>query len=246
MPPPLLRRVTSSWVFWGVLASGAVLLLALAAANFGQSTWAGPRMYVLDSGFTEGTYAPASQVPEKTVAMVLGARVWADGTPSASLEDRLAAALSLYRAKKVSRILVTGDNGQSSYNEVAVMHRWLVAQGVPSTAIFADHAGFRTHDSMQRAAKVFEVTKAIVCTQEFHLPRALFLAHAAGIDAVGVTANRRWYRARWKNKVREAMARLVAVGDVWVWGREPRYLGQKIPITGDARASHDQSILGTP
>jgi len=172
----------------------------------------------------------------------------ASGVPWQSLEGRLRAALELWRSEKVGRILVTGDHGEASYNEVAVMHRWLRDHGVPASKIFVDHAGFRTLDSMERAARVFRVEDAIVCTQEFHLPRSLFLAERAGIDAVGYVADRRNYsrRVRRHNRRREFIARVVAALDSYVLGTEPRYLGEPIPITGDASASFDSSISAPP
>ena len=185
----------------------------------------------------------AIEAPERQrVAIVLGARVWPDGQPSASLSDRLHAALDLYRAGKVEVILVSGDNGQEHYNEVSAMYRWLRARDVPRARIFADHAGFRTLDSMQRAAQIFEVREAIICTQRFHLPRAIFLAESYGIKASGIVANRRVYKARRYNQLREAIARMVAVLDVYVWARGARYDGASIPITGSSEPSLDASM----
>ena len=175
---------------------------------------------------------------------MLGARVMASGEPSTSLRDRLFVAWKLYEKGKVQKILVTGDHGQSSYNEVRAMYQWLREKGVPASRIYVDHAGFRTLDSMQRAALIFEVDSAIICTQEFHLARSIYLARDMGIDAVGVRADQRRYAKRAANRRREFVARVVAFMDVNVWARQPRYLGQKIPISGDAQESHDPSILG--
>lgn len=179
-----------------------------------------------------------ADVPARTVAIVPGAQVWPPGEPSTILRDRLEAARELYRAGKVRRILVSGDHARADYDEVNVMRRWLVDQGVPSEAIFMDHAGLRTNDTMQRAARVFGVTDAIVCTQDFHLPRALYLARHAGIDAVGFVADRQVYPQARADHTRELLATALAVVDVAL-GRGPRYLGPPVPILGDARATHD-------
>ena len=125
------------------------------------------------------------------VAIVPGARVFEDGTPSHALADRLHAALELYRAGRVQKILVSGDHGSGIYDEVNAMHAWLLDRGVSPEAIYLDHAGFRTLDTMFRASEVFKVRRAVICTQRFHLPRSVFLARAAGIDAVGLEADRR-------------------------------------------------------
>jgi SanA protein len=91
---------------------------------------------------------------------------------------------------------------------------------------------------MQRAARVFGVRDAIVCTQDFHLPRALYLARHAGIDAVGFVADRQPYPQARADHTREVLATALALVDV-VLGRGPRYLGPPVSIEGDARATHD-------
>ena len=171
-----------------------------------------------------------AEVPYRPVAIVPGARVYASGSPSRVLEDRLATALELYRRGAVRRILVTGDNGAATYDEVTVMKRWLVAHGVPDEHVVRDHAGFRTLDSMVRAVKVFQVERAVVCTQRFHLARALFLARYAGLDAIGAVSDRRPYEHGRRDESREILARAAAVLDVHVLHRGPRYLGEPIPI----------------
>jgi SanA protein len=183
-------------------------------------------------------YRVLADVPARAVAIVPGAQVWPAGEPSTILRDRLQAALELYRAGKVQRILVSGDHARVAYDEVNVMRRWLVDHGVPDEAIFMDHAGLRTNDTMQRAARVFGVSGAIVCTQDFHLPRSLYLARHAGIDAVGFVADRQVYPQAGADHAREVLATALAFVDV-VLGRGPRYLGPKVPIDGDARATHD-------
>lgn len=155
--------------------------------------------------------------PPLPVAIVLGARVYRDGTVSLTLEDRLQTAVELYRTGKVQRILVSGDHRTPANDEPLTMRRWLLDRGVPDQDIFLDHAGFRTLDTMQRAARVFQVRQAAVCTQEFHLARALFLARRAGIEAIGVPADRRRYRYHYQNRTREFFARARAFVDSYVW-----------------------------
>lgn len=219
------RSVRRALVLGGLALGGALSLVA-------TSAWVVRRA-------APHTHDALDAVPPRTVAIVPGCRVYADGTPSATLEDRLTAALELYEAGKVGRILVSGDHGRRGYDEVNAMHAWLVSRGVPEEAVFLDHAGFRTLDTMQRAARVFEVRDAVVCTQEFHLARSIFLAREAGIDAVGYVADRRVYPARRANEARETIARARAVLDVYVLHTGPERLGRPIPITGDARDTHD-------
>jgi len=183
----------------------------------------------------------AETVPPRTVAIVPGARVLRDGTPTAVLADRLEAALALHGRGAVQRILVSGDHGSSGYDEVHGMRQWLLEHGVPSEDIFLDHAGLRTLDTMERAARVFAVRDAVVCTQRFHMARALFLARRAGLDAVGLVADRRGYVAAPKDALREVAARARAFLDSYVFAAGPQHLGPMIPIDGDARASHDRT-----
>ncbi|MFC7218804.1 vancomycin high temperature exclusion protein [Streptomyces polyrhachis] len=123
--------------------------------------------------------------PPAPVALVLGAGLW-DGEPSPYLAHRLDAAVELYRLGRVRAILVSGDNSTRDYDEPTAMRDYLTARGVPRARIVRDHAGFDTWDSCTRAARVFGVSRALVVTQRFHVPRALALCRAAGIDAHGV------------------------------------------------------------
>jgi SanA protein len=181
--------------------------------------------------------ASLDAVPRADAALVLGAQVRPDGTPSAMLADRLAAAEELYRAGKVGKLLLSGDHGRWTYDEVGTMRRALLARGIPADDLFTDHAGFDTWDSAQRARRVFAVRSVVVVTQRFHLPRALFAAHRAGLDATGYPADRRRYgRVLAQLRVREALARVKVVADATL-GSDPRFLGPVIPIGGDGRRS---------
>jgi SanA protein len=191
-------------------------------------------------------YQAPSATPERYAAIVLGANVIGD-RPSDVLEDRLQAALELYEAGRVRRILVSGAHRSDGCDEPNAMRRWLVRRGVPDRDIFLDHAGFRTLDTMVRAARVFQVQEAVVVTQAFHMPRALFLADAAGLNAVGLIADRRTYAWAAHYERRELLARVLSWLDVRVFHRQPRFLGPLLPITGSAAATHDaQTERGDP
>lgn len=184
-----------------------------------------------------------ADVPPATVALVPGARVYPNGVPAPALRDRLDAAADLYAAGRVKKVLASGDPAAPEYDEVHAMGVYLRDRGVPAEDLFLDHAGVRTFDTMARAARVFGVRDAVICTQAFHLPRSVFLARAAGIDAHGLVADRRLYPSRRYDDVRELIARTVAFLDVYVWRKEPRHLGPKIPIEGSGRTTHG---AGTP
>lgn len=171
-----------------------------------------------------GTPRP-TPLGEADVIIVLGAGVATDGTPSQVLGDRLETALALFREGRAPRILLTGDHASPDYDEVAAMRRWLEARGVPRDALVLDGAGVDTFSSIARARTVYGAERAIVVTQAFHLPRAVWLARAMGIDAEGVTADKRTYRGALWFQLREVISRTKAWLDVGV-GRKPRSLEQ--------------------
>ena len=176
----------------------------------------------------------ADAVPPAPVAIVLGAGLRPDGSPTSFLEARLAVAAGLYRDGKVEALLVSGDHGTVEHDEVGAMTTWLVDRGVPPTKVVADHAGFDTYDSCQRAHRIFGVDDAIVVTQDFHVPRAVFLCRQAGIDAVGVAAPAPGGGNR-ASTLREVPASLKAVVDAVV-DPGPRYLGRYETGVDDAVA----------
>jgi len=177
----------------------------------------------------------AREVPAKPVALVLGAGVHGS-TLSDMFRDRLDTALDLYRMGKAGKILVSGDHGRPDYDEVGAAKSYLLQKGVAGQDLFLDHAGFDTYDSLYRARDVFEVRALIVVTQGYHLPRALFIARALGLDAVGVAADRRVYGGQEYRDLREKLATVKAWLDV-IFQVKPRYLGSPIPISGDGFAS---------
>lgn len=156
-------------------------------------------------------FEQADDVPRRGWVIVPGAFVFKDGTPSDVLADRLAAALLLLHTGRAERVLVSGGPG-----EVEGMLRWLRERGVAD--VVGDPGGLRTWATMQRAAEVFNIRGAAVCTQRFHLPRSLYLARAAGIDAVGLVADLRAYHGSLYNSSRERLARMRAWLDV-AWAR---------------------------
>jgi SanA protein len=196
-----------------------------------------PNAIVLLGG--RGATEEAQDAPRAQAALVLGAQVKPDGTPSLMLADRITAAEELYRAGRVEKLLLSGDHSRVQYDEVGTMKRILLARGVPAEDIFTDHAGFDTWDSAQRAKRVFDVDSVVVVTQKFHMARALYDARHAGLDATGYVADKRRYgKVLAKLRVREAAARVKTLGDV-VTGADPHFLGPVIPITGDGRTSWD-------
>ncbi|HEX5929500.1 MAG TPA: ElyC/SanA/YdcF family protein [Solirubrobacterales bacterium] len=206
----------------------------------------GSNAYVLLEGSGRSTETVAEVRPAE-VAIVPGALVEPDGDMSAMLADRVRQAAALWHAGKVEKVLVSGDHGAWAYDEPGTMRRALVAAGVRPEDVFEDHAGFETWATMVRARSIFGVRDAVVVTQGFHMPRALFLAEAAGIDATGLTADlHEWGFQGRKSTVREVLSRVKSVVDVTL--DTPAMAGPRIPISqADGRESWGPSPPpGTP
>lgn len=180
-------------------------------------------------------------VTSAPIAIIFGAKVKADGTPSDILRDRLLTGIDLYDRRIVTKLLLSGDDGQTAYDEVNAMRVFVLDRGVAPSDVFLDHAGFDTFDSVARAAKVFGVTRAIFVTQNYHLPRALYLASAFGISAQGVSADRQTYRGILRYEMRELLADVKAVFDVTLHV-SPKYLGESINVTGDGQTTWDEGF----
>lgn len=181
-----------------------------------------------DWRYSRDTYAPA-EVPPRPVAIVFGAGVYPDGRLSPILADRVSTAVELYRAGKVGKLLMTGDNRFADYNEPGYMRAYALELGVPDENIVLDYAGRRTYDSCYRARHIFGVDAAILVTQAYHLDRALYTADRLGIDALGVAADKRDYMLIRHYWVRELAATAVAWWQLTVSHPLP-VMGDPLPI----------------
>jgi SanA protein len=169
--------------------------------------------------------------PSKPVAIVFGAGLWHDGSPTPVLKERVNTAAELYFAGKVEKILMSGDNRFWNYNEPAAMRSHALSLGVPDEAIFMDFAGRRTYDTCYRALEIFHVDQAILITQKFHLPRALYLCNSLGVSSYGIPANLPPYSQNrlfyWN--IREVGATLMAIWESNITQPKP-VLGEPEPI----------------
>ncbi len=170
-------------------------------------------------------------VPATPVAIVFGAGLWRDGTPTNVLRDRIDIAAQLFFTGKVQKILMSGDNRFIDYNEPGAMRDYALSLGVPAEAIVLDYAGRRTYDTCYRAKAIFGLQDAILVTQGFHLPRALYICNALGLNAIGVKSDQHQYRLSseiyWH--LRELPATLAAFLEVHILRPEP-VLGEPEPI----------------
>ena len=171
-------------------------------------------------------------VPPERVAIVFGARVLRDGSPTPALKDRVTTAADLYFAGKVEKLLMSGDNRFVHYNEPQGMKDYALSLGVPAEAIVLDYAGRRTYDTCYRARDIFEVQDTILVTDDYHLPRAIYICNTLGVSAIGVPAERRLSkggRGLLYMNLRELPATLLALWDVHVSHPIP-VLGEPEPI----------------
>jgi len=216
-------------VFWTLAAVGTLVVLAGLFALVAN--------LVVIRGASDYILASPEDAPHAQCAIVLGARVYQGGTLSAMLADRMDVAIQLFKLGKVDKLLVSGDHGTVTYDEVNAMLAYAVARGVPDEAVFTDHAGFDTYDTMYRARDVFMVKTAIIVTQGYHLSRAVYTARGLGLQAVGVKADLHPLYSPLRNKTREIFARLNAFVQLHVTHPGPRFLGPALPITGSGRVT---------
>jgi len=209
------------------IRKAALVILAGGVLGAAWTVW------TLTTRYERLMYAPAEieQVPDKPVAVVFGAGYWPSGALSMVLKDRLDAAIELYRAGRVQKLLFSGDNRFVDYNEPAKMLTYALAQGVPRDDIVLDYAGRRTYDTCYRARDIFQVRDAVLITQRYHLPRALDTCGALGLNAVGYVADRQPYPRRdlawyW---TREVPALWRAWWDIYI-ARTTPVLGEPLPI----------------
>ncbi len=178
----------------------------------------------------------SQQLTDVDCIIVLGCLVRPDGTPSGMLEDRLTTGVDLWKKGVSDTLLMSGDHGTKEYDEVNTMRDFAIDKGVPVQRVFMDHAGFCTYDSIYRLKEVFGAKKAIIVTQEYHLYRALYIAHALGLEAYGVASDLHSYYGQLRRDARELVARNKDF--LWcVFKPKPKYLGKPIDLKGDGRVT---------
>ena len=210
----------------GVLGAGAL---------FGIDAWV--RYSVRDQMLAEDQ---AASLQDVDCIVVLGCKVYDDGTPSAMLEDRLRRGVALYDLGAAPKLLMSGDHGRTNYDEVDSMKQYALDAGIPSADVFMDHAGFSTYETMYRAKEIFGADKILIVTQEYHLYRSLYVAETLGIEAYGVNANYRGYAGQTARDLREILARVKDFA-MTIFKPEPTYLGETIPISGNGDLTHDEA-----
>jgi len=220
-----------------ILMSVFIVLVCLAVV--GTAMLLGVNAYVKYVG-RKNLITPdaAKTLKDVDCIVVLGCQVKSDGTPSDMLSDRLTRGISLYAQGSAPKMIMSGDHGQTTYDEVNTMKQVAINAGVPSSDIFMDHAGFSTYESLYRAKEIFEADKLIIVTQEYHLYRALYIAEKLGIKAYGVDADYHTYWGQANREAREILARCKDFAKT-IYKPEPTFLGDTIPVSGDGDITND-------
>jgi len=185
---------------------------------------------VIARNYDEFIYSDVKKTPTTSVALVLGTSRSYHGQLNRYYTSRLKAASELYKAGKVRKILVSGDNSTRYYNEPITMQKDLVNLGIKKEDIYLDYAGFSTLDSVIRAKEVFGLNEFIIISQEFHCERALFIARSKAIPAIAYATPYIEHEGKIRIFMRELLARVKAGFDVWIMNSTPKFLGEKVKI----------------
>lgn len=225
---PALRR-WRPWRTIGLLAASAAWLLLLVNLGLAAIT----RQYRFDD---------APMLPNRSVAIIFGAGL-INGRPSPTLAERVRGGAELFQSGRVGHLLMSGDNSQASYDEVTAMRDYAISLGVPATAITRDYAGFSTYETCFRARAIFGVEDAVLVTQDYHLPRAVYTCRALGINALGLaipdwsrhperTSTRYGVEQQVSYSLREWLASAKAVAQIHITRPAPTFLGPFEGLTG--------------
>jgi SanA protein len=205
------KKIVAQSLFWFL-----VFLLILLVST---------RIYVVL--VTQSMIKLPEDTPSSPAAIVFGAGLRRDGTPTLILQDRIETAVQLYRSGQVKKILMSGDNRFIEYNEPGSMREYALGLGVPAEDIVLDYAGRSTYDTCYRAKAIFQLENAILITQSFHLPRALYTCQILGLKVTGVAANNKTFHRSsilyWN--LREIPATLNALWEL--------HISHPLPVLGD-------------
>ncbi|WP_404377352.1 vancomycin high temperature exclusion protein [Vreelandella aquamarina] len=222
------------WMKRFLMSLGALLLLAtllFIAGNF----W----VLASTARYING---PFEQCRVTDVAIVFGTSHWTrGGLRNPHFHARMRTSARLIADQRVQHLLLSGDNRTQAYNEPRAMWRDLYRRGVPAEQLTMDFAGFSTYDTMVRARDVFQLEEALLVTQSWHLPRAIFIGRALGMDVTGCIAEEQPAADVWRLKMREWVARIATLGDLYLWRREPYFLGPAEPIELHRQEEGDES-----
>lgn len=222
-----MRARRAKIIFSALVFSGLSFGLCVFGLKWRVHQAAGPLMKTLET------------VESAPAALIFGAYVSPNGTPCPLLQDRLQTGCELYRQGLAKKLILSGDHGSTDYDEVNAMRIYLEKQGIPKEALFLDHAGFDTYDSLYRAREIFGAENLILVTQDFHLKRALYIGQSLGLKVQGVSADRRLIPEIKSLQRRELAANVKALWDLKS-GRKPVHLGVQLSLDTSGEITHDK------
>jgi len=175
-------------------------------------------------------YSDTDSIPENNVGLLLGtSKFMRNGNSNQYFENRISSTIQLYKAGKIKNVVISGDNSKKDYNEPEDMKNELIKRGIPEDRIYLDFAGFRTYDSVFRMKEIFGQDRFTIISQEFHNQRAVYIASALKLNAIGFNAKDVNAYNGFKTKIREKFARVKMFIDL-IFEKKPKFLGDKIEI----------------
>lgn len=206
-------------LIWALIILLALFLIAILVSD-----------NIINNSTKDYVYNSIDKIPSNRVGLLLGtSKFLKNGNPNNYFNNRIIAVINLFNAKKIEFIVISGDNSTENYNEPQEMKNELIKSGIPENKIFLDYAGFRTYDSVIRLNKILGQTDFTIISQEFHNQRAIYIAQANNLKAIGYNAEDIDLYNGFKTQVREKLARLKVFIDLLI-EKEPKFLGEKIEI----------------
>ncbi len=176
------------------------------------------------------SYSEVNEVPKRKAALVLGTSKYVPGgDENVHYRYRMDAAAELFKAGRVEYMIVSGNGAEENYDEPETMREDLIEMGVPAERIYRDDAGLRTLDSVVRADEVFGAPDMVVVSQPEHTKRAIFIGRMHGQDLIGYPGKPVSFATDPKTSIRERLARVLAVSDVFL-GKRPERVGGKVTL----------------
>lgn len=213
---------SSKWVRrikWSILTGVVLVFAVIVCANYAVRHTA--KAFI---------YQNIDSIPQNKAGLLLGtSKLLRSGLPNQYFQNRIQATVDLYKAGKIEVVVISGDNSREGYNEPKDMKSELMLRGIPEDKIYLDYAGFRTLDSVVRMEKIFGQKSFTIISQKFHNQRAIYIAHAKGLQAVGYNAEDVNAYSGFKTQLREKFARVKLFLDLWT-GKNPKFLGESVII----------------
>lgn len=213
---------SSKWarrIKWSILTGAILIFAVIVCANYAVCHTA--KAFI---------YQNIDSIPQNKAGLLLGtSKLLRSGLPNQYFQNRIQATVDLYKAGKIEVVVISGDNSREGYNEPEDMKSELILRRIPEDKIYLDYAGFRTLDSVVRMEKIFGQKNFTIISQKFHNQRAIYIAHAKGLQAVGYNAEDVNAYSGFKTQLREKFARVKLFLDLWT-GKKPKFLGEPVII----------------